>query len=163
MSSVVVVTPLIIAGWPVISAAVTAAVGSMGFSIVSGAVANANAGVGTNVRAGEKTKSKAEIEIEDSEILGQAAAGVGGNEIVVERDGVRAVFSRDARGSLKLCMEGYHLSKAELKRLGEELIGRVTQQYAYHRIVTELQQRNMTIVDEEVGADRTVKIRVRNL
>ena len=133
----------------------------MGFSLVSGAVANA--GVGTGARAAENTKSKAEIEIEDSEILAQATAGVGKDEIVVERDGVRAVFSRDARGSLKLCLEGDHLSKAQLKQLGQELIGRVTQQYAYHRIVTELQQRNMTIVDEEVAADRTVKIRVRNL
>jgi hypothetical protein len=161
MSSVIVVTPLIIAGWPVISAAVTAAVGSMGFSLVSGAVANA--GVGTGARANENAKSKAEIEIEDSEILAQTTSGVGNDEIVVERDGVRAVFSRDARGSLKLCMEGEHLSKAQLKQLGEELIGRVTQQYVYHRVVTELQQRNMTIVDEEVTADRTVKIRVRNL
>jgi hypothetical protein len=59
-------------------------------------------------------------------------------------------------------MEGHGCSKAELKRLGEELIGRVTQQYVYHKVVTELKQRNMAIVNEEVTADRTVKIRVRN-
>ena len=35
-------------------------------------------------------------------------------------------------------MEGKGLSKAELRALGEELMGRVTQQYVYHRIVTEL-------------------------
>ena len=46
---------------------------------------------------------------------------------------------------------------------GEEVLGRVTQQYVYHRIVSELQQHNMSIVDEEVGADQSVKIRVRNL
>jgi hypothetical protein len=159
MSSVIVLTPLVIAGWPVITAAVTAAVGSMGFSIVSGATANA----GVATQAQERTANRAEIDVEDSEILAETTSAAGANEIVVERDGVRAVFSRDARGALKLCMEGEHLSKAELRRLGEELIGRVTQQYAYHRVVTELQQRNMTIVDEEVAADRTVKIRVRNL
>jgi hypothetical protein len=158
MSSVVVLTPLIIAGWPVISAAVTAAVGSMGFSIVSGAAANP----GSATRPVVEGKNRAELEVDDSEVLAETAAGVGG-EIVVERDGVRAVFSRDARGALKLCMEGETLSKSELKRLGEELIGRVTQQYVYHRIVTELQDRNITIVDEEVPADRTVRIRVRNL
>lgn len=161
MSSVIVLTPLIIAGWPVISAAVTAAIGSMGFSIVSGAAANA--GVATQAKGKEKEKNRTEIDVQDSEILAQTTSAAGANEIVVERDGVRAVFSRDARGALKLCMEGEHVSKAELKRIGEELIGRVTQQYVYHRIVTELQQRNMTIVDEEVAADRTVKIRVRNL
>ena len=155
MSSVVVVTPLIIAGWPVITAAVTAAIGSMGFTVATSATAPVAAAATT------KTKTRAEIDVEDSEVL-QAAASAG-SEMVVERDGVRVIFSRDARGALKLCVEGEGHSKSELRRIGEELLGRVTQQYVYHRVVTELQERNMTIVDEEVAADRTVKIRVRNL
>jgi len=153
MSSCIIVTPLIIAGWPVITAAVTAAVGSLGYSVCS----NNTVQTGTTV----KTRTRAEIDIAESEVL-QESAGVGG-EIVVERAGIRAVFTRDARGALKLCVEGEGHSKAELKKIGEELIGRVTQQYAYHKIVTELAARNMSIVDEEVSADRTVKIRVRNL
>ncbi len=75
---------------------------------------------------------------------------------------MRAVFTRDARGALRVCMEGTNQSRAELRRLGQELIDRVTQQYVYHRVVTELKARNMTIVDEEVAEDRTVKIRVRS-
>jgi hypothetical protein len=75
---------------------------------------------------------------------------------------VRAVFTRDARGALRVCMEGTNHSRSELRRLGQELIDRVTQQYVYHRVVTELKARNMTIVDEEVAEDRTVKIRVRS-
>ena len=155
MSSVVVVTPLIVAGWPVITAAVTAAIGSMGFSIVKEAEAQAP------VASMANTKTRAEIDVQDSEVLQQAASA--GSELVVEREGVRVIFSRDLRGALKLCVEGEGHSKAELKRIGEELLGRVTQQYVYHRVVTELQERNMTIVDEQVGTDRTVKIRVRNL
>ena len=151
MSSVVVVTPLIIAGWPVITAAVTAAVGSMGFSVVSA----------ERPQVATATKVRTEIDVEDSEVLESAAPA--GGELVVERDGVRCIFSRDARGALKLCVEGEGHSKSELKRIGEELLGRVTQQYVYHRVVSELQARNMHIVDEEVGADNTVKIRVRNL
>ena len=152
MSTVVVVTPVIIASWPVISAAVTAAVGSMGFAVARAAAAESE--------RLEQTRSRTEIDVEDSEIL-QAAAGTE-QEIVVEREGVRAIFSRDARGALKVCMEGEGYSKAELRQIGEELIGRVTQQYVYDRVVTELQERNMAIVDEEVAEDRTVKIRVRN-
>ena len=155
MSSVIVIAPLIVAGWPVIASAVTAAVASMGFSVVT------RGGASVSATAATSTKTRAEIEVEDSEILQETATA--GGEIVVERGGIRAVFSRDVRGSLKLCVEGEGHSKAELKRVGEELLGRVTQQYVYHRIVTELQSRNMTIVDEEVAADRTVKIRVRNL
>lgn len=153
MSSIVVVTPLIIAGWPAITAAVTAAIGSMGFSVVKG--------TGATVPVTLKTKARAEIEVEDSEIL-ETSTGVGG-EMVVERKGVRAVFTRDARGSLRLCMEGEGHSKADLKRIGQELVGRVTQQYVYHRLVNELAERNLAIVDEQVTADHTVKLRVRNL
>ena len=114
----------------------------------------------TGVSGEVSSTNREEIEVEDSEIL-QEAAGTG-EEIVVERDGVRATFSRDTRGGLRVCMEGAGMSKSALRKLGEELIGRVTQQYAYHRIVTELKERNMTIVDEQVSEDQSVKIRVRN-
>jgi hypothetical protein len=152
MSTVMVITPIIIANWPAITAAVTAAVATMGFAATQEAHASE--------RSRTSTSNREEIEIDDSEVL-QAAAGTS-EELVVEREGVRATFSRDARGALKLCLEGGGLSKSQLRKLGEELIGRVTQQYAYHRIVTELKERNMTIVDEQVTKDQTVKIRVRN-
>ena len=62
-----------------------------------------------------------------------------------------------------MCLDGEGHTKEELKRVGQELVERVTQQYVYHRVVTELKERKMNIVDEEVAADRTVTIRVRNL
>jgi hypothetical protein len=151
MSTVMVITPILIANWPAITAAVTAAVGSMGFAAVQEASSQGHT---------QSSTTREEIEVEDSDVL--ESAGGTAESIVVERDGVRATFSRDARGALKVCMEGQGKSKAELRRLGQELVGRVTQQYAYHRIVTELKQRNMAIVDEQVTADQTVKIRVRN-
>ena len=152
MSTVMVITPIIIANWPAITAAVAAAVGTMGFAAVQEAE--------SIERSHTSSTSRAEIEVEDSDVLATAAGT--GEQIVVERNGVQAIFSRDARGQLKLCLEGGGLSKSQLRTLGEELIGRVTQQYAYHRIVTELKDRNMTIVDEQVTKDQSVKIRVRN-
>ena len=152
MSCVLVVTPLVIGSWPAISAAVAAAIGSMGFAMAQGA--------GNRHGVQTQGKTRAEIEVEDSEIL-EDAAGID-QEIVVEKDGVRATFSRDARGALRVCMESEGYSKPALKKIGEELIGRVTQQYVYHKIVSELQERNMAIVGEEVGEDRTIKIQVRN-
>lgn len=153
MSCVIVVTPLVMAGWPVLTTAISAAIGTLGYAVVRGD--------GATQRRRTNTKTRTVIDVEDSEIL----EGTGGadEEMVVERDGVRAVFSRDARGALRVCMEGDDCSKADLRRLGEELIGSVTQQYVYNRLVTELKERNMAIVDEEVEPDRTVKIRVRNL
>ncbi len=151
MSTVVVLAPIIIANWPVITAAVGAAVGTMGFAVVRREEA---------VAQHAATRNREEIEVDNSEILPSASGTE--EEIVVEREGVRAVFTRDARGALRVCMEGTGQSRSELRRLGQELIDRVTQQYVYHRVVTELKARNMAIVDEEVTEDRTVKIRVRS-
>src|SRR5436189_5369311 len=100
MSCVIVVTPLVIAGWPVISAAVTAAVASMGFNIVQSGAALTN----PNIAAREEPqKARVEVDVEESEILQGA---IENQQIVVEKSGMRAVFSREARGQLKLCMEG---------------------------------------------------------
>ncbi|HAH49115.1 MAG TPA: hypothetical protein DCM07_30610 [Planctomycetaceae bacterium] len=104
--------------------------------------------------------TREEIEVENSEIL-DSAAGTG-EQMVVEKDGIKATFTRDARGALKICMEGKGKSKTELRQMGEALMGRVTQQYAYHRVVTELKQRNMTIVEEGMTETESVKIRIRN-
>ncbi|MCC7083401.1 MAG: hypothetical protein IT427_00160 [Pirellulales bacterium] len=136
-----------------IAAAISAAIASMGFTTVEEAVSASRT---TSVVTNEKET----IEVENSEIL---AGGEGLNEqTIVEKDGIRATFSRDARGALRVCMEGRGLSKQQLRELGEELIGRVTQQFVYHRIVTELKEKNMAIVGEEVTADRVVRLRVRN-
>lgn len=152
MSTVLVITPILVTSWPAITAAVSAAVATMGFTVAQDTIAQ--------VSAAGSTATREEIEIEESEILENS---VGTNEsIVVERDGVKATFSRDARGGLRLCMEGHGLSKSQLRQLGDELLGRVTQQYAYHKIVSELKNRNMTIVDEQMTEESSVKIRVRN-
>lgn len=158
MSSVLIVTPLIIANWSVISAAVIGAAGTLGFSLASAAASAAGQARGSVRSSGV---NRAEIEAENSEVLADAAGS--GEEMVIEKDGVKATFSRDARGALKVCMEGAGHTKAQLREIGENLMGVVTQQYVYHRVVTELKQRHMPIVNEEVTADRTVKIRVRNV
>ena len=92
MSTVLVVTPIIITSWPAITAAVSAAVGTVGFSMVQDSVSRQT-----------EAMTREEIEIEDSEIM-QDAVGTD-QKIVVERDGIRATFSRDARGALKLCID----------------------------------------------------------
>ncbi len=125
--------------------------GTLGFSAVQGIEAEKSQVTGT---------TREEIEVDNSEILENASGR--GEEIVVQREGMRAVFTRDARGSLRVCMEGRGYSKADLRKIGQELVDRVTQQYVYHRVITEMKQQNMHVVSEEVAQDRTVKIRVRN-
>lgn len=157
MSSVVVVTPLIIANWSVISAAVMGAAGTLGFSLASAAAS----AMGRTSARSSSTVNRAEIEVENSEVMPDAVGTA--ETMVIEKDGIKATFSRDHRGALKVCMEGAGYSKAQLREYGETLMGVVTQQYVYHRVVTELKQRRMPIVHEEVTADHSVKIRVRNV
>jgi hypothetical protein len=134
------------------SAAITAAVGTMGFAAAQNK--------GPRVRQMADAAVRAEIEVDDCEILAGSAGT--GEQMIVEREGVRAIFSRDARGALKLCVEGHGHSKAHLKQVGETLIGRVTQQYAYHRLMSELKERRLTIVEERVDQDQAIHIRVRS-
>lgn len=151
MSAIIVLAPIIIGNWAAISAAVTAAVGTLGYAAARSE---------TRAHADTETTTREEIVVDNTDILA-SRTGVEEN-IVVEREGVTAIFSRDARGSLKVCLEGQGYTKTELRDIGQELIGRVTQQWVYNRIVTELKQRKMVVVNEEVAEDRTVKIRVRN-
>ena len=51
--------------------------------------------------------------------------------------------------------------KRELQQLGEQLMGSITQQYVYHKVMSELGDRGVPVLNEEVTPDRTVKIRVR--
>jgi hypothetical protein len=152
MCTIVCLAPIIVVSWPVMAAVVVAAAGAMGFAVVQEAAAQ--------VKQTTDAKTCEEIEVKESEIL-PSTEGTG-EQLVVEREGVRAVFSRDGRGALRVAMEGHGVSRTELRRIGEELVGRVTQQYVYNRLITELKERNMMVVDEEVTEDQAVRIRLRN-
>ena len=152
MSTVLVVTPLVVASWPLMSAAITAAVGTMGFAAAQTR--------GPARAADRRPQDHAPRSSSRTARSSPAAAATG------ERDGRRARrhprrLQPRRRGALKLCIEGSGQSKAELKRIGEALVGRVTQQYAYHRLVSELKERQMTILEERVGEDQAIHIRVR--
>ena len=152
MSTVLVVAPIVVANWSVITAAVSAAIATTGFTAIQHSA--------SELRSQAKAKTREMIEVDNSEVLDDS---FGTDEsIVVERDGITATFKRDSNGALQLCMEGQQVTKSQLRAIGEELLGRVTQQYAYHRIVSELKNRGLTIVDEEMTENESVKIRVRN-
>ncbi|MGE3317620.1 MAG: hypothetical protein AB7O26_21120 [Planctomycetaceae bacterium] len=150
MSSVIVLTPVIVTNWGTISAAITAAVAAAGFARARS----------REVRSTGSARLREMFTLEESRILESDFPAA--ERTVMERDGIRATFSKDVRGALKLCIEADGLSRAELQRLGNELIGRVTQQYVYHRLVTELKRRNMSVIHEEIEHNQTVRIRVRS-
>lgn len=153
MSTVIILTPIIIASWPAISAAVTAAAIGMGLAVreqVKDALKEEEE---------QKITNTVEVEIEDSQVLAQALAS--GKEIVLTRDDVTLKISRDERGSIKVCAEGLGKTKAQLENVAEEFVKKMTQCYVYNRTVTELKNKKFQMVNEEVAADGTIRIHVR--
>ena len=152
MSCVCILTPIVIASWPALSSAVTAAAISMGFEVV----ADVNK-LGSTAKNNEATSIN--LEIDRSEVV---TGGLGRDQaIAVTRDGVTIKFSRDARGKAALCVTGRGHSDEELRALGEELSRSVVQHYVYQKLTTEMQVRGFNVVEEEVAEDRSIRLKVR--
>ena len=137
MSCVVVLAPVVIAAWPVLVSSIVAAAAAAGFKVVK------------DVK--EKASSQSvELDMENAQVVAESLAH--DDRIVVERQGVRVTFSRDARGRFTTCVEG-DLSKDQLKTIGEDLSGRVIQQYVYRRMSEELGANGFVTMEE--AKDRT--------
>jgi hypothetical protein len=149
MSSVSVLTPIIIASWPTIASAVVSAAGSMGFTVLASHA---------DIEMSPGTES-VESEIANSEVLAETLSR--GQKIRIARDGVVIDIGVDDRGKCSVCVSGKGKSKAELRRIGEECSGRIVQQFAYHKLVTELKLRGYSVAEESVQKDQSIQMRVR--
>lgn len=151
MSAIIIMTPVVIAAWPVISAAVVGAVGAMGYA----AATNANL-----VDEQIDVENSVDLEIANSDV---AAENMSREETLIFTKGdITLTFKRDIRGKLKICVTGKNHSDSELRRIGTEISQKVTQQFIYNRVVSELKNADFSIVGQEVGEDDAIKIQVRN-
>jgi len=150
MGAILVLTPLVVSSWPAITAAVAGAATAMGFSIATPSV---------DREKKRSTKKTVETEIEDSEIVAEAMER--GQKMVVQKGDITIEFGQDARGACTVCVTGEKYSEKQLKQIGQDVAGRVIQQFAYHKLMTELKSRNYSIVDEQVLQDESIQVRVR--
>lgn len=152
MSAVCVLTPLVVASWPVVSTAIVGAASSLGFAVAS---------QDRSKEAALTFEEQVELEVPNSDVIGE---NLGQEQTIrIERDGVKVVLGLDGRGACRMCVTGVGRSKRELRRIGEELSGRIVQHFAYHKLVTELKKRNYHIVDEHVGENQAIRLRVRGV
>src|SRR5579863_3657652 len=154
MSAVCILTPVVIMAWPAFSAAVVAAAGSLGYQVASE--------INTQ-RPGEmvqKETGSVQLEIERSEVVTNQLGR--DQRITVTRNGVAVTFSRDVRGKAALCVNGTGQSDEALRTLGEELSQAVVQQYVYQKLMGEMRARGFNVVEEEVNADRSIRLKVRH-
>jgi hypothetical protein len=153
MSVVFVVVPAVAAGWPVIAAAVGAACAALGYGAQRLSEQRTSAKV-----VEEPTTHQVELEMANAEVIGEALARE--QSLQVEKDGVVATFSKDARGSLRLHVQGER-SQKELSAIGTELLNRVRQQYAYEKVKSELVSKGFVLVDEHVDENSNIRLSVR--
>jgi hypothetical protein len=151
MGFIIVLTPVIIGSWPIISAAVTAAAVGLGLNAANSAH--------ELVSQQQDNEQIVEVELDGSEVLVEGVAA--GNEMVFTKDGITLRVSRDARGRCKICATGKGFAETELKRVAEEFSQKVSQSFIYNRTVTELKKHNFQTVNEDVTEDGTIRVHVR--
>lgn len=154
MSAIVIITPLVISAWPAFGSAVAAAAVSMGFTVLNEGI---NQHRLTEHQQGGLTVT---LDVPNSSAV---TGGLGRDQrIRIARDGIIAEFSRDARGRDSVCVTGEGYSQDALRSMGEELAGRTVQHYVLAKLKTEMAGRGMDLVEETVGEDNSVRLRVRH-
>jgi translation initiation factor 1 (eIF-1/SUI1) len=152
MGVVLILTPVVIGSWPVITAAVAGAAAAMGL-MVSESVKDMAEQKQSDV---EQT---VEVELSDSEVLAQSMTT--DQEILLTKGNVELRVKRDERGRCSVCAKGIGHSEVELKKIAEEFTQKMTQCFIYDKVVRELKSKNFQIVNEEASEDETIRIHVR--
>jgi len=155
MSCVCILTPVVIASWPMFSAAIAAAATSLGYTVVEESARQNQAG-GQAVTG----KRQVSLEIDQSEIVTNQLGR--DQRIKVIRGDVTVTFSRDARGKASICVTGEGRTDAELRVIGEELSGCVVQKYVHRRLMDEIRARQFVVVEEAVDENNAIRIKVRH-
>jgi len=137
--------------WPTLCAVAVSVMTSVGFAAVNSE---------EKVKEDVAEETKVELKLANSEEVGNALGR--DEELVFVKDGLTVRFSRNVRGQLKVCVEGAGYSKEDLEAFGQELAGRVVQQFAYRRIMEEMQKGNMNIVEQSVDEEQNIHIRLRS-
>lgn len=149
MSVVFVVAPAVVASWPVLCAAIAGAAGALGYRSLKQAAEVEDVG---------PIDTRTQVSLEAGEVVAESMQRE--SEFVVAKGDVTATFRRAADGRCLVHVAAENKSEAELTAVGRELVGRVTQQYAYNKVVTELKRQGFSVTDEEVTADQAIRIRV---
>ncbi|MHC4646230.1 MAG: hypothetical protein ACYTBJ_12065 [Planctomycetota bacterium] len=157
MSTVIILTPIlapvIMGGWPAITAAAAAAAAALG-CVVKESVQEA-----VQQQQSTAVGQSVEVELTEGEVIAENIAT--GKEIVLTKGNVELRISRDERGHCKVCASGPGHTETELRRIAEEFAQRMTQCFVYNRVTSELKNKGFQVIDEEIMEDESVRIHVR--
>lgn len=152
MSAVLILTPVIVAGWPTIVAAVAGAASALGLMVKE----TVKQDIAQQEQAAQQS---VEVELANSEVITKNLALE--KEIVLTKGDIEIRVGRDERGRCTVCVKGKGRTKVELKKIAEEFSQKMTQCFVYNRVATELKNKGFQMVNEEVMEDRSIRINVR--
>lgn len=151
MSVVMVIAPLVTASWPIISTAACSAATSFGFSLLK---------QGYDERPQERSSEETvELEIENSSVFKESLKNE--QKLEFKKDDLTMTFYADEHGRYMLRIKGNKKTKVQLQQIGKEMMHRFTQQFAYHKVVSELKQKGYAVATEEMLENKTVRVVVR--
>jgi hypothetical protein len=155
MGAVLVLTPVIIASWPIIATAVAGAASAMGLVIGQ----SVKEGVKAYKESQSTSEKIVELELSESEVLAESFST--DQEIVLTKGTIELRVKRDERGRCSVCAKGMGHNEAELKQIAQEFTQKLTQCFIYDKVVRELKNKDFQIVNEEVNEDESIRIHVR--
>ncbi len=150
MSVVFVIVPSVaLGGWPLLMAAIAAACSALGYHVLRGErerIAASKVDEGVSLTLSAQALSDA-LEREET--------------VTVVQGDVTITFYKDPRGRVTMHVNGKNKTEAELREIGQTVMNRILQQYAYQRVMQELEKRGFVVVKEEVDENQVIRIRVR--
>lgn len=152
MSGIFVVVPILAAA-PVVLSATAAVAAAMGFSMVRQGAEELE----TLFR--NQGETVVEFDLAEARGLENLLREQGG--IQLDREDASLCFlPRKGRVQMLVRAKGRATSQ-DLEALGREVLDGITQQYAYHQVVSELKSRGFSKVEESREEDGTLRLRLR--
>jgi hypothetical protein len=156
MGIVIMLTPVVIGGWPIIAASAAAAASTLGMAVSSTLdEQRAEKSLAARENAAENS---VQIELEQGSVPKDFSSP---QEITMHKDGISIHLRRDNKGRCSICAEGKGCSDSQLEIAAQQFRDKFVQSYAYNRTVSELKQRNFQMIDEQVEEDGSIRLHVR--
>ncbi len=148
MSVICIIVPVVIGGWPVVSAVAAAAAAGLGFKLMKR----------TEVQEEKDVTNEVQITDEKSQIIEEALKPE--EELVFTKDDITLTLKKDVHERLTICVKGINRSNEELNKIGKQFLNKIKQQYAYQKIKEEITKRGFNIV-QETTEERRIKLVLR--
>lgn len=156
MSGIFVLAPVLVAA-PIVLTATTAVAAAMGFVAVTQGMEGLQAELDGLLKA--KSPFLAEFDVADAKGMTKLISEQG--PMVLDRPDATICF-RSGKGRVQMLVRAKgNQSLSELEELGQEVLQRIQQQYAYHSVISDLKKRGFGKAEETVEEDGTIRLRLR--